>query len=260
MPYQHKRIPDIARLGTSEHRNAVKNTYRRCMKFLKQWSKLRYDDWDWLGYNCRIEFEKYVALSDAGEVTKVMNEVHEALDIWELPDTFFHAWDGYRGCAFNRYPIQPKKRFEHRIGLNNYDSWWVDKTTDEYFGRQEIEKWRARYIMIFRDCTLSTGDYAQWLSIKKRLESELKVKIEDIQRTVNKSATDYLWDWPYNCIYEFSDGWKPSWNLDAAFMDHWDEELWRHMAELTPSENQDLKASQWQDSHSLRSIDRFLTK
>merc|ERR1711973_987133 len=57
----------------------------------------------------------------------------------------------------------------------------------------EIEKARARYITIFRDATLNCQDYPQWLAMKKRLEEELKYRIEDIQSTLGKTWADWIW-------------------------------------------------------------------
>ena len=97
-----------------------------------------------------------------------------------------------------------------------------------------------------------------WLAMKKRLEEQLKYRIEDIQSTMNKSFADWLWDWPYNVVNEFSDGYKPDYKLDIAFQNHWDEELWRKVAQLEQGEEEALDKYTWQESKTRRSIDRFL--
>ena len=113
---------------------------------------------------------------------------------------------------------------------------------------------------IFRDATLACQDYPQWLAMKKRLEEELKYRIEDIQSTMHKTWEDWALDWPYNCITEFSDGYKPEWRLDIALQNHWDEELWRKVAELEEPEIEALDKYQWSDSTSRRTLDKYLPK
>ena len=92
------------------------------------------------------------------------------------------------------------------------------------------------------------------------MELELKTKIEDIQRKMNKSTWDYIMDWPYNCVNEFNDGYKPEYSLDIAFQDHWDEQLWRHVANLDDNEKELVSNYDMKDGNSLRSIDRYLPK
>lgn len=260
MPYMQtcKRVPNQVHLGTRKHYEAVKNLYRRTLKFFKYNTRFKYENWDWMGMYVRNEFEKCRSLSDPGEIVSYMKDCEEALDLWEDPDPFFYPWDGPGATAFMRYPYQPKKRFEHYDAATYYDPWWIEKTTDEFYAKQEIEKWRARYIMVFRDATLVCDDYPTWLAMKKRLEDELKDKIEEIMKLVGKSQWDYLMDWPYNTIQEFSDGYKPDYELDIAFQEHWDEGLWHHVSQLTKAEEEALDKYQWRESDSRRSIDRYL--
>eukprot|EP01083_Nonionella_stella_P152721 489900_1 len=264
MPYHwnYPKVPDIAKIGTGQHRTAIKHLYRRTLKAMKYNSRFRYDVWDFQCMRTREHFEKCRTMDDSGEVTRLMKELEVCLDTFEDPDMYVKPWDGPRGTAFNRYPPSPAKRFEHRVadGTTYYDQAWVDDTTEEWFVKQEIEKQRARYITVFRDATLNTEDYPQWLAIKKRLEEELKYRIEDIQSTMGKTWMDWLWDWPYNPVVEFSDGYKPDWKLDIAMQNHWDEELWRRVAELEEPEKEALDKYQWSDSGSPRTIDKFLPK
>jgi len=255
-----KRVPDVVRLGTGGHREAVKNLYRRTLKYYKYATRFSYSKWDWIGWHIRREFEHCRSIHDPGEILSIMKDCEEALDLWEDPDPFMYPWDGPPASAFNRYPYHPKKRFEHAIASTYYDSWWIESTTDEWYAKQEIEKWRARYIIVFRDATVYCYDYPQWLTIKKRLEEELREKIDDIMKLVNKSMFDYWMDWPYNTIQEFSDGYKPDYKLDIAFQQHWDEQLWHHVAELNENEKRQLAKYQWKDANSLRSIDRYLSQ
>ena len=92
------------------------------------------------------------------------------------------------------------------------------------------------------------------------MEEELKYRIEDIMSTLHKSWEDWIWDWPYNTIGEFSDGYQPDYKLDIAFQNHWDEELWRKVAELEEPEQEALEKYQWQDSKNRKSFDRFLER
>ncbi|ETO17617.1 hypothetical protein RFI_19703 [Reticulomyxa filosa] len=180
-------------------------------------------------------------------------------------------WDGPASVAFMRYINHaPKRAFNHRVGLTSYAESWIERSTDEYQTKQEIEKWRARYIVmspqyfhlftLLRHETLRIGDYTEWLALKKRFEEELKVKIEDLMRMMNKSSFDYLMDWPYNIINKFSDGYVPNWKLDIAFHDHWNEDVWRHVAELGNEDIEAIQHYEWKDSSSKRSIDRIKKK
>jgi len=264
MPYHwnYPKVPDIAKLGTGEHRKAVKCLYRRTIKAMKYSARFRYDLWDYNAMKTREHFEKCKTMSDPGEVTRLMKELEVALDTYEDPDMYVKPWDGPRGSAFNRYPPSPAKRFEHveADGRAYFDQAWQDETTEEWYTKQEIEKARARYITVFRDATLACTDYPQWLAMKKRLEEELKYRIEDIQSTLGKTWEDWILDWPYNCVNEFSDGYKPEWRLDVAMQNHWDEELWRKVAELEEPEKEALEKYQWNDSDSRRTLDKFLPK
>ena len=47
---------------------------------------------------------------------------------------------------------------------------------------------------------------------------------------------------------------------DIAFQNHWDEELWRKVAELEEPEQEALQKYQWQDSKNRKSFDRFLER
>eukprot|EP00484_Ammonia_sp_Unknown_P015231 CAMPEP_0197054876 /NCGR_PEP_ID=MMETSP1384-20130603/52614_1 /TAXON_ID=29189 /ORGANISM="Ammonia sp." /LENGTH=201 /DNA_ID=CAMNT_0042488219 /DNA_START=228 /DNA_END=833 /DNA_ORIENTATION=+ len=201
-------------------------------------------------------------MEDAGEVTRLMKEVEQALDTFEEADIQVKPWDGPRGSSFNRYPgPSPQGRFQfiEAGGQHYYENHFKEQSTEEWYTKQEIEKYRARYITIFRDATLHCEDYPQWLAMKKRLEGELKHRIEDIQSTMHKSFWDWVWDWPYNPIVEFSDGYKPDWKLDIALQNHWDEELWRKVAELEQPEQEALSKHQWNDG-SARSLDKLLEK
>lgn len=152
MPYHwnYPKVPDIAKLGTGAHRSAVKNLYRRTLKHFKYTHcRLRYDMWDFHAMRIREHFKKGEKMEDAGEVTRLMKELEQALDTYEEPDIYVKPWDGPKAAAFHRYPPSPIKRFEHREadGRAYYDNAWVDETTEEWFVKQEIEKARARYIV-----------------------------------------------------------------------------------------------------------------
>ena len=41
---------------------------------------------------------------------------------------------------------------------------------------------------------------------------------------------------------------------------HWDEDLWRKVAELEEPEKEALEKYQWNDSDSRRTLDKFLPK
>eukprot|EP01084_Bolivina_argentea_P033580 62094_1 len=264
MPYywNYPKVPDIAKLGTSEHRRAVKNLYRRTLKQLKYQSRFRYDLWDFQAMKTREHFKRCEIMDDPGDVNRLMKELEQALDTFEDQDMYVKPWDGPRGTAFNRYPPSPMKRFEHREadGRAYYDDAWKDESTEEWYTKQEIEKMKAKYIIIFRDATLHCEDYPQWLAMKKRLEEELKYRIEDIQSTLHKTFKDWMWDWPYNTVSNFSDGYKPDCRLDIAMQDHWDEELWRKVAELEQPERDRLGKHHWDDAPSARTMDKFLPK
>jgi len=264
MPYywNYPKVPDFAKLGSNAHRKAVRCLYRRLLKDMKYRFRFRYDIWDFQCMKAREHFDKCKTMEDPGEITRLMKELEVALDTFEEPDMYVKPWDGPKGSAFNRYPPSPANRFEHQEadGRAYFDQAWVDETTEEWYVKQEIEKARARYITIFRDATLVCEDYPQWLAMKKRLEEELKYRIEDIQTTMHKSRGDWYLDWPYNCINEFSDGYKAEWRLDIALQNHWDEDLWRKVAELEEPEIEALDKYQWSDSTSRRTIDKYLPK
>jgi len=86
--------------------------------------------------------------------------------------------------------------------------------------------------------TLTVRDYPAWIYLKKRLEEELKYLCEHVQSQMNVSSFDWWMEYPYNVINEFSDGYKPDWSLDIAFHDHWDEDLWKHVASLEYEERE----------------------
>ena len=151
MPYywNYPKVPDICKLGTAEHRKAVKCLYRRTLKDMKYRCRFRYDIWDFNCMKTRQHFEKCKNMEDPGEITRLMKELEVALDTFEDQDMYVKPWDGPRGSAFNRYPPSPAKRFEHEEadGRAYYDEAWRDETTEEWYVKQEIEKARARYIV-----------------------------------------------------------------------------------------------------------------
>eukprot|EP00483_Globobulimina_turgida_P004071 UN04079 len=256
MSYIHKPLPKtVAKLGSLQHHRAVRNLYRRTLKFYKySVAKFQYDVWDYHAYHIRKQFENNRTLKDAGEVTAIMNEAEEALDSFQEPwENYRQPWDGPRAVAFNYYPYRPKEGFNMYVGQTTYDADWKETVIDESSGKAEIEAWKAKYIGLFREITVGCDDYTQWLAIKKRLEDELRERIEYICSTIKKSHWGWFWDWPYNTINEFSDGYKPNWNLDIAFQDHWDEELWRDIATLDENEQKTLEKYEWIDHRSLRS-------
>mmetsp|Transcript_33460 Transcript_33460/g.54464 ORF Transcript_33460/g.54464 Transcript_33460/m.54464 type:complete len:266 (+) Transcript_33460:37-834(+) len=265
MPYawNFPRVPDLAKLHTAGHRRAVKCLYRRTLKFAKVTvCQLNYTKFDWHALNIRKEFEKSMQWEDAGEVNRCMKELEQALNECDDDDMYVKPWDGPRGHAYNRYPMSPLQRFQHREadGKHYFDEAWKEETTEEWYTKQEIEKFRARYIIIMRDATMHCGDYPQWLAMKKRLEEELKFRIEDIMSTMHKTWKEWLYDWPYNAPEEFSDGWKPDWRLDIALQDHWDEELWRKVAELEAPEQEALEKYGWNEQSSRRTHDKLLER
>lgn len=153
MPYHwnYPKVPDIAKLGTGQHRNAVKSLYRRTLKWFKYTHcRNRFDLWDFHAMRIREHFKKGESMEDPGEITRLMKELEQALDTYDDPDIYIKPWDGPKGEAFvMRYPPSPKGRFEHREadGRAYFDMAWVDETTEEWYAKQEIEKARARYIV-----------------------------------------------------------------------------------------------------------------
>ncbi len=94
--------------------------------------------------------------------------------------------------------------------------------------------------------------------MKKRLEEELQEKLNDVRRSMNKSNVAFLFDWPYNAVQQFSDGYEPDSNLDISFQNHWDEDLWKQVATLDDEEQIAVRKYKWQNASSRRSIDRLL--
>ena len=98
MPHQwnYPRVPEVAILGSSSHRRAVKCLYRITLKYFKYSTRFRYDVWDWNCLNIRKYFEK----------SKNMDEVEQALNTYKDVDMYIAPWDGPKGAAFMRYPQQ----------------------------------------------------------------------------------------------------------------------------------------------------------
>jgi len=214
----------------------------------------------------RNEFEKNKNLKDPGEIIQLMKATEEYIDVEDLSLIYdIYPWDGPSGIAFGRFPNYPKKRFEYQLGTYTFDANWIDETTDEYYAKLDIEKFKARYLTLFRDITLSIKDYPRWLYLKKRLEEELKFCIEHVQSQMNTSMFDWFMDYPYNKINQFSDGYKADYSLNLSFHDHWDEDLWKHVANLDTQEQEHLTHSALlnHDSHysneSRRSHGRYLS-
>jgi len=136
MPYRAKPIPDLVRVGSVEHYNAVKNLYRRACKVAKQMSGFHYDEWDWWIVHIRDAFETGRQMEDHGEILETMKSLEEFLAYVHvrLPHEVY-PWDGPAGSAFLRYPMVPMKRYIHSEGETMYENWWIDFTTDEWFAK-----------------------------------------------------------------------------------------------------------------------------
>ena len=147
MPYLHNPMPKVTRLGSKTHYNAVKNLYRRTLKWWKFNYKFELDKWDWAAYNIRKEFERCRDMTDAGEVDSLMKELEETLEMWDHQYPYIPPWDGPAAPAFMRYPYKPKKYFEWKDADTNYDVEWIDETSDEHFAKKEIQIWRGKYIV-----------------------------------------------------------------------------------------------------------------
>ena len=162
MPYNwnYAKVPDITKIGTAQHRNAVKSLYRRTLKHFKYTHCiLRYDLWDYHAMRIREHFQKCKTMEDPGEVGRLMKELEVALDTYEEPDMYCKPWDGPKGTALNRYPPSPEKRFEHREAdvRAYYDQAWVDEPPKNGLLNKKLRKQEHdisfSYIYMLYPCT-----------------------------------------------------------------------------------------------------------
>lgn len=243
MPYWSKqcKVPTVLRYGTKEHKKTVQRLYRRCLKLIKEKRpKMTWYLWDIQGFYLRKEFERSYKIKDPGELNQMCQELCYAVNAWEPMDPIFYPWDGPQSNSWQRFRYYTKEANQYK---NDHimDRDEEERKTSEYFTKQECKKWQARYMQILREESLHCRDYATWMMTKKRLEEELQVKYEEVMSSMDKSLFDYYMDYPYNEIPQFSDGWVPDSNLDIAFEDHWDEEMWKYMAQLTEEDIEAVK-------------------
>lgn len=239
--YHLTKVPETIRYGTPEHKQVVQRMYRRTMKYLR-WN-FCFDvrgAYDFHAHYLRIEFDKSKSIKDSGEIVRMLTDLQEALEIFEH-ERHSEPLDGPGGSMWARYPQWPQSAFRWVPGGYQYSDGWRDESLEEYYLKQEIEKYRYRYITFLRDVMRVQRDYPTFLGIKKRLEEEFEEQVFDLMCTLRKSQHDWWMEYPYNTPNEFSDGSKIDTSLDLAYFIHDDDDLTELVATLTPEERAEVE-------------------
>jgi len=196
------KVPAVTVFNTLKHKHTIQHFYRRSLKIQYFWTGLRanYDPWvfSWTQANTRKLFEEQRHHKDPAAVNQMLRDVEEGLDSIPPYDAHLYHWQGPYASKFQHDWIQDSEYGRWFEGCMLYGDGWIEYSMDEHYTKLKIEQIKHKFEAQLQGVRKQMSeDFLLFYGMKKEFERECRWEIAHYKKTVHRSWTQRMWEWPY---------------------------------------------------------------